>query len=92
MTGARSAAESRARAMAKLFNNAGDKPILPSILKPPIATAKPAHSNAPQRHGPRVSVSLISRLWPGVAHAAITMAPSIPRTMAKTVGRLICAP
>jgi hypothetical protein len=35
--------------MAKLFNNAGDKPILPSILKPPIATAKPARSNAPQR-------------------------------------------
>jgi hypothetical protein len=23
--------------MAKLFNNAGDKPILPSTLKPPIA-------------------------------------------------------
>jgi hypothetical protein len=28
--------------MAKLFNNAGNKPILPSTLKPPIATAKPA--------------------------------------------------
>jgi len=35
--------------MAKLFNNAGDKPILPSTLKPPIATAKTARSNAPQR-------------------------------------------
>jgi len=30
--------------MAKLFNNAGDKPILPSITTPPIATAKPAIS------------------------------------------------
>jgi hypothetical protein len=29
--------------MAKLFNNAGDKPILPSTFKPPIAMAKPAN-------------------------------------------------
>lgn len=49
MTGTGSAAESRPRAMAKLFNNAGDKPILPSILKPPIAMAKPAGSGVSQR-------------------------------------------
>jgi hypothetical protein len=35
--------------MAKLFNNAGDKPILPSFPKPPIATAKPARSGGFQR-------------------------------------------
>jgi len=35
--------------MAKLFNNAGDKPILPSILKPPIAMTKPANPGRPQR-------------------------------------------
>ena len=49
MTGVRSRAESRSRATTKLFNNAGDKPILPSTLTPPIATAKPARSNALQR-------------------------------------------
>jgi hypothetical protein len=77
MTGARSAAESRPRTMAKLFNNAGDKPILPS-------------SQAADRHGqagepwpapaaePRASVSVVSPLRSGAAHAAITMAPSIP--------------
>jgi len=42
-------AESRPRAIAKLCNNAGNKPILPSILKPPIATAKPANLGAVQR-------------------------------------------
>jgi hypothetical protein len=42
--GAGSGAESRVQAMAKLFNNAGDKPILPSSPKPPIAMAKPAGS------------------------------------------------
>jgi hypothetical protein len=35
--------------MAKLFNNAGDKPILPSFPTPPIATAKPASSGGPQQ-------------------------------------------
>jgi len=35
--------------MAKLCDNAGDKPILPSILKPPIATAKPANPGGLQR-------------------------------------------
>jgi hypothetical protein len=39
-TGTRSAAESRPRTMAKLFNNAGDKPILPSILADSIGPAK----------------------------------------------------
>ena len=36
-------------AMAKLFNNAGDKPILPSFPKPPIAMAKPVRSGAANR-------------------------------------------
>jgi hypothetical protein len=35
-----SAAESGPHAMAKLFNNAGDKPIPPSFTKPPIAMAE----------------------------------------------------
>jgi len=35
--------------MAKLFNNAGDKPILPSIPKPSIATVKLANPGAGQR-------------------------------------------
>lgn len=49
MTGTGSGAESRVQAMAKLFNNAGDKPILPSSLKPPIAMAMPAGSGGLQR-------------------------------------------
>lgn len=48
-TGTRSGGESRLGAMAKLFNNAGDKPILPSFLKPPIAIAKPSGSGVSQR-------------------------------------------
>ena len=35
--------------MAKLFNNAGDKPILPSTPTPPIATAKPENAGGLQR-------------------------------------------
>jgi hypothetical protein len=35
--------------MAKLFNNACDKTILPSIPKPPIPMVKPANPGAGQR-------------------------------------------
>jgi hypothetical protein len=59
----------------RLYYNAGGKPILPLTLKPPIATAKPARSNAPSgrtsRFGEPHQPSVTRRGAGGDQHGAV---------------------